>query len=106
MFFSTTHTARTYGLYLVNVTPENSWYESLQTLLRQPTQFFQQNAIRIVSDKVNSRYRVRFKPMRDPVSWPDQDTSTLLGEALGPDRFIRSHDHPLYRELIEGVELD
>lgn len=96
----------THGLLLLNVTIDNPWYESAQALLRQPAEFFAENAIRIIPDKKNSRYRVRRKPMPSSVAWPEQSTGELLGEALGPDRFITSADHPIYRDLIDGTELD
>jgi len=98
-------TTRAHGLWIVNVTLVNSWYESLRQLFRQPQDFFAQNAIRVISDKPNSRYRVRRKPLPSEVTWPQQETGELLAEALGADRFIRTADHPIYRDLIEGAEL-
>jgi len=94
-----------YTLWIINVTIDNSWYESLQVLLNQPTAFFIDNAIRVIPDKPNSRYRVRFKPKPEDVAWPTKATEELLGEALGPDRFINSTEHPIYRDLIEGTDL-
>lgn len=96
---------RTHSLWIVNVTLENSWYESMQLLFKQPQDFFAKNAIRVSSDKANSRYRVRWKPLPCEVTWPLKETGELLGEALGADRFITSADHPVYRDLIEGKEL-
>jgi hypothetical protein len=98
-------TTKTCGLWVVNVTPENSWYESLAQLFRQPPEFFSKNAIRVLSDKPNSRYRVKYKPLPGGADWPGKATTDLLGEALGPERFITSAEHPLYRDLIDGVEL-
>jgi hypothetical protein len=103
-FFS--FATRSHAIWVVNVTLENTWYESLLALFRQPGEFFAQNAIRVVSDKANSRYRVKYKPIPGPVAWPAKPTEQLLGEALGPSRFIDTPDHPLYRDLIDGVELD
>ncbi len=94
-----------YGLWVVNVTLENSWYESLHQFFQQPATFFAQNAVRVISDKGNSRYRIKYKPLPADVAWPEKTTSELLGEALGPERFITSAAHPVYRDLIEGVEL-
>jgi hypothetical protein len=106
-------TARAHALWVVNVNPDNSWYESLQQFLRQPAKFFEEKAFRVISDKDNSRYRVRHKDRRDEsfngtaahVAWPSKSTDELLGEALGAGRFITSPDHPLYRDLTGGVEL-
>lgn len=98
--------AHTYALWIVNVTIDNSWYESLQPLLAQPLPFFEKNAIRVISDKPNSRYRVRYKPLSEKVAWPTKSTEELLGEALGPERFINSTDHPIYRDLVDGIELE
>jgi hypothetical protein len=97
---------KSFGIWIVTVTLENSWYESLQQLFSQAPEFFSKNAIRILSDKDDARYRVKYKPMPNPVSWPDKDTGELLGEALGPDRIIRSRDHTIYRDLIEGSDLE
>jgi hypothetical protein len=99
-------TTRTHALWIVNVTLENSWYETLVPLFQKPAGFFAENAIRVISDKGNSRYRIRFKPMPAPVTWPAKTTEQLLGEAIGASRFIMSPDHPLYLDLIEGEDLD
>jgi hypothetical protein len=87
------------------VTVDNSWYESLVPLFGLPAEFFEANAVRVLSDKENSRYRVKHKPLPAPVTWPRKPTQELLGDALGLDRFITTPDHPIYRDLIEGVEL-
>jgi len=105
VFFYYSFLTRAHALWIVNVTVDNSWYESLQPLLSQPLDFFVQKAIRVISDKAKSRYRVRYKPMPEKVVWPSKFTEELLGEALGPERFIKSTDHPIYRDLIDGVEL-
>jgi hypothetical protein len=97
--------ARAHSLWVINVTPENSWYESITTLLEQPSEFFAKFVIRVISDKPNSRYRVKYKPLPGPVAWPKKSTGQLLGEAFGPSRFITRPDHPLYVDLIEGSEL-
>ena len=98
-------TTRTVALWIVHVTVDNSWFESLQVLLRQPADFFACNAIRIMSDKPNSQYRVKHKPMPSEVIWPTTTTDQLLGEAIGADKFITSADHPLYRDLTDGNDL-
>jgi hypothetical protein len=97
--------ARTHGLWVVKVTPDNSWYESLHELFKLPAEFFDQYAIRVFSDKAAARYRIMRKPMPHPVTWPSAGTDVLLGEALGQSRFINTPDHSLYRELVEGEEL-
>lgn len=99
-------TTRAHALWIVNVTLENTWYESVAAFLQKPADFFAENAIKVMSDKGNSRYRVRFKPLPAHVAWPAKATSQLLGEAIGPSRFITTPDHPLYLDLTEGTELD
>jgi hypothetical protein len=96
---------KTHGLWIVNVTLDNTWYESLDHLFKQPADFFTSNAIRVISDKSNSRYRVKFKPMPGKVTWPTKPTGELLGEALGASHIIKTPDHPVYRDLVEGAEL-
>jgi hypothetical protein len=98
-------TMRAHALWIINVTPENSWYESIASLLKQPSEFFDKFAIRVISDKPNSRYRVKYKPLPGPVAWPNKSTGQLLGEAFGPSRFITRPDHPIYVDLVEGLEL-
>jgi hypothetical protein len=97
---------KNFGLWVVKVTPGNSWYESLHQLFRQPDAFFAENAIRVASDRDAARYRVKSKPSPvTSVAWPAKTTDELLGEALGEDHFIRSSKHPVYRDLLEGSEL-
>jgi hypothetical protein len=94
-----------FALMVVNVTIGNKWYESMQSLLNQPPKFFAEYAIRILSDRDKDEYRVKFKPMPGNVVWPTKSTEELFGEALGPERFINTPDHPVYAALIEGEEL-
>jgi hypothetical protein len=101
-FFS--HSTRTFALWIVNVTPDNSWYESIAPLFQQPANFYAHHAFRVISDRPNGRYRVKYKPAPSP-DWPSQSTEALLGEALGPLKFIRSADHRVYQELLEGDDL-
>jgi hypothetical protein len=96
---------KAHALWIVAVTPGNSWYESLALLFQQSADFFDQNAIRVVSDRGNSRNRVKYRPMSACVAWPAKSTNELLGEAIGASHFITTPDHPLYRDLIEGTEL-
>jgi len=96
---------KTHFLWIVKVTLDNSWYESLNPLLTLKSEFFEDNEIRVISDKPTSRYRVRFRPKTSNVTWPQKLTDQLLGEALGEDHFINDAEHPLYRDLIEGDEL-
>jgi hypothetical protein len=99
-------TAKAFALWIVNVTLENSWYESIAPLFKRPAEFFAQNAIRVFSERANSRYRVKCKPNPSDIPWPTKTTGELLAEALGSEHFIGSVDHAVYRELIEGTELD
>lgn len=94
-----------HGLWVINVNPDNRWYESLNVLLRQDAGFFDTNAVRIVSDKAAGLYHVKFKPVDIEVTWPDATTQELLGEALGANRFITTPDHPVYVELTDGKDL-
>jgi hypothetical protein len=96
---------KVHSLWIVTVTPGNSWYESQALLFQQSADFFAQNAIRVVSDKGNSRYRVRVKPTQSCVAWPTKTTEVLLAKAIGPSHFITTPDHPLYRDLVDGTEL-
>jgi hypothetical protein len=105
VFLYYSYSTKTHALWIVHVTIDNSWYESLQTLLRQPAEFFAEKAIRVLSDKPNSRYRVKHKPLPTPVTWPTATTESLLAEAIGADKFILDAHHPLYRDLIDGNEL-
>ena len=92
-------------LWDVPVTLENSWYESKSKLLKQPDSFFQTTMIRIMSDMDNHKIRVKAKPLDKKITWPTETTEALLGEAIGEDNFIRDMSHPIYQELISGVEL-
>jgi hypothetical protein len=100
--------AHCFGLWLVKVTLDNRWYESLQDLLfRQPPEFFDKYEVRVFSDKALARYRVRRRPRTvQTVRWPDRPIGDLLGEALGPGRIIRTTDHPLYQDLTSGEEVE
>jgi hypothetical protein len=99
-------TRKTFGLWVVNVSPGNSWYESLHQLFSRPGDFFAGNLVRVMSDKPTSRYRVKHKPAAaTEVAWPETPIAELLGEALGKDHFITSREHPVYRDLVEGTEL-
>lgn len=93
------------GLWVVKVTLENSWYESVQQLLTLPPTFLDEHEFRIASDKKNSRYRIFTRKRTHEVQWPTTSTQELLGEALGADNFITSADHPVYRDLVDGEEL-
>jgi hypothetical protein len=99
--------ARTHALWVVKVTPDNSWYDSLhEKLFRQPPAFFEQNEVRIASDKDLKGYRVRKRHRSvQAVPWPERRLEDLLGEAIGQSRFIRSADHPIYELLISGEEV-
>ena len=96
---------KTHALGIVKVTLDNSWYESLSPLFTLKTEFFEDNEIRVISDKPTSRYRILSRPETSNVTWPQKPTDRLLGEALGEDHFINDAEHPLYRDLIEGDEL-
>lgn len=97
---------KSFGLWVVSVTVDNSWYESLAPLFQRPAGFYAEHAFRVLSDRANARYRVKFKEAQAQVRWPSEKTEALLGEALGPTRFIASASHPVYQELVEGADLD
>lgn len=98
--------AQLFGLWVVKVTTGNSWYESVAGLFKQPQEFFQRNAIRVTSERNQKKYRIRYKQSEIVTTWPTQDTGELLGQAIGIDNFIKSAEHPVYRELIDGETLD
>jgi hypothetical protein len=97
--------SRTYALWVLHVNEGLDWYESIADLLHRGADFFSRHQIRVKSDRQNDRYRSFAMPLQRSVEWPQRQTAELLGEALGEHRFIRSADHPVYRELIEGEEL-
>jgi hypothetical protein len=97
--------SRTFFLWPINVNLDNSWYDSLLPLLGMKREFFLQNAFRVISDKANQRYRVKFKALSHPVTWIGKATGELLGEALGDDHLISAPDHPIYQDLVGGQEL-
>ena len=97
-------TNRCWKLWLVHVT-ESSWYESLQPLFEQDAGFYQGAAFRIIADRNAGRYRIRTKEAPGPLpKAPAKPVGDMLGEALGPLRFIDSPDHPVIRDLIAGEE--
>jgi hypothetical protein len=100
--------AQNHFLWVVNVTPDNLWYETLDKLLQHPVEFFATRKFRIYSPRKPAKqdgYRVKVLPLTETVVWPGKSTDVLLGEALGPGRLITSVDHPLYRDLIAGEDL-
>ena len=64
--------------------------------------------IRIVSHRLAGRYRCKQRPANVAAmyGWPDRSTAELLGEAIGEDRFVTDVGHPIYRQLVEGQDLD
>jgi hypothetical protein len=97
--------AAAFAIWIVRVSKGNSWYDSLAPLFKKPAEFFNDNKIRIRSDSKEKCYKFKNKTWKTEICWPTTLTNELLGEALGNDRFIRSADHPIYRELIDGTEL-
>jgi hypothetical protein len=105
-FYSTR--LKIFRLWVVKVTTDNSWYQSVQDkLLRQDAAFFEKNEFRIWADKKARGYRVKCRPKRspDPV-WPTLPTLQLLAEALGADHIIDSVNHEFYAELVSGDEVE
>jgi hypothetical protein len=97
-----------WGLWIVNVNPDNGWYQSLAPFLGQPSEFYLDRKFRIESDRSSGRYRIWGDKLPDTVKLPVRPTRPvpeLLGAALGPQGFIRSADHPIYQQLIAGEEL-
>jgi hypothetical protein len=90
----------------VKVTQENSWYESLAQLFAHPPEFFASHAIRVFSKKAEPRYGTKKKELTIEIAWPTKTTGELLAEALGTDHIIDSADHPIYVELLEGMEFE
>ena len=88
---------KTHALWIVKVTLDNSWHESLSPLFTLKSEFFEDNEIRVISDKPTSRYRIRSRPKTSNVTWPQKPTDQLLGGALGEDHFINDAEHPVSR---------
>ena len=63
------------------------------------------NNVKVLSDKSNSRYRVKYRPMQEKVEWPATTMEELLGRAVGEDKLITSADHELYSDLVSGETL-
>lgn len=84
---------------------DTDWYRSLEILFRQPREFFDRHAIRIKAEKELGRYRIMYRQDADSVSWPTKSTAELVTDALGSANIISSPDHPIYQELISGMEL-
>jgi hypothetical protein len=105
-YFSELH----HGLYLwiIVVTEGNPWYESLRPVIEQAAGFYGSHLIRIISNRIAGKYRRKQKPadVAALYQWPDRPTAEFLGEALGEDHFISSVNHPTYRALVEGTDLD
>jgi hypothetical protein len=97
-------TQRAWKLWIINVT-ESSWYQSIQPLFEQQAGFYDNSAFRVIADRTAGRYRIRVKeaPSSTPKA-PAKPVGDMLGEALGPLRFIDSVDHPVIRDLIAGDE--
>ena len=95
-------------LWIVTINEGNSWYESLRPALEQPAEFYDSHLIRIISNRLAGKYRRKQKPANVAAmyGWPDRPTAELLGEALGADNFISTPDHPVFRELVAGQDLD
>jgi hypothetical protein len=104
-FYSTAR--KEFALWVVKISLDNSWYESLlDKVFRQPSEFFEQFEVKIVPDKDGGCYRVKKRPRTVmEVSWPARTVNKLLEEALGPGHIIRSADHEIYARLIEGEEV-
>ena len=64
--------------------------------------------IRIVSHRLAGRYRCKQRSANVATlyQWPDRPTAELLGAALGEDHFVTDVGHPIYRQLVEGQDLD
>lgn len=105
-FYSELH--RSLFLWIVTINEGNAWYESLRPALEQPESFYDSHFVRIISSRLAGRYKCKQRPanVANLYQWPNRLVTELLGEALGPDNFITSVDHPVYRELVAGQDLD
>lgn len=100
-------TTKRFGVWIVKKTSENSWYESQNSLLKRSPEFFASHQILIRSDKKDKVYRAWAKAYAGPsIVWPTESMADILGEALGSERYITSAEHPIYRDLIDGEELN
>jgi len=99
-----------HGLYLwvVTIHEGNAWYESLRAALEQPATFYDGHLLRVISNRLAGKYRCKQKPadVAALYQWPDRPTAEFLGEAIGADHFIADAQHPTYRMLVEGSDLD
>jgi len=105
-FYSELH--RGLFLWIVAIHEGNAWFESLRPALEQPAEFYGGHLIRIVSHRLAGRYRCKQRSANVATlyQWPDRPTAELLGEALGEDHFVTDVGHPIYRQLVEGQDLD
>lgn len=96
---------KSFALWIIKISPGNSWYENLNALLNKDKIFFETSQLRIKPDLAEKRDRIKRKDFTDKIEWPTKTTEELLGEALGEDHFIRATDHPIYMELTDGEEV-
>jgi hypothetical protein len=92
---------KTFRVWLLKRSPGNSYYDSLHDkLLKQPDDFFEKYEVRVAADTDAKEYVIRRKPRSvKNVPWPTKPMDQIVGEALGPDRIIRSKDHPIIADF-------
>lgn len=92
-------------LWVLNYNPDGTWFGSLQPLLEQSADYYENAAFTVATDRERGRYSVRKHraPSKSPAD-PGRTTRAMLGQALGPKGFIDSIDHPVYKRLTEGEE--
>ena len=97
---------RRWFLWIMTVSPGNSWYESFLPLLRQPEDFYEGKAFTVRSDRDNARYRIqRHEAPSKPPARPGRSTNLMLTQALGIKGYIQDATHPEYARLISGEDL-
>jgi hypothetical protein len=85
------------------------YYEAVQKVFRLGPQALAERVFRIESPgRGGKTCGVSWDPLTEDMPkpvLPSRDLGILLMEALGPDRYINSPEHPIYQELIRGKKL-
>jgi hypothetical protein len=90
-------------LWVLSHPSKSDWYNSVAKLFMQTDEFYAENEVRIRA--VDRRYEVRTLPNPTEITWPTESTNELLADAIGPQNFILTSDHPIYKNLTAGNKL-
>jgi hypothetical protein len=83
----------------------SGWGDSMLLLLRKGAEWHARHQVKIAANKEAAKYDIRFDPIPGEPVVPAEPTGVLLANAMGPDKFIASADHPVYRSLLKGKVL-